>query len=65
MSAEQSQTGLSRLVGVGVGVAEPTGVAVGDGVGVMVGVLVGIGVKGVPDIAIEEAIWLVAGILEA
>jgi hypothetical protein len=26
--------------------------------------LAGIGVKGVPDIAIEEAIWLATGILE-
>ena len=44
VSPEQSQTGCSRLVGVGVGVADPSGVAVGGGVGVMVGVEVATGV---------------------
>ena len=43
VSPEQSQTGCSRLVGVGVGVSAATGVSVGNGVGVVVGV--GDGVK--------------------
>lgn len=44
VSAEQSQTASSRLVGVGVGVIVLTGVSVAVGVGVMVGVADGKGV---------------------
>lgn len=44
MSDEQSQTRASRLVGIGVGVAEVCGVSVGSGVGVIVGVADGTGV---------------------
>ncbi len=44
LSDEQSQTASSRLVGIGVGVADVWGVSVGSGVGVIVGVADGTGV---------------------